>query len=98
MFENGGVDGAAYLCGYAVELALKARICITLNWEGFPQTRSEFDGFSSFKTHRLDVLLVLSGQEQRIKTEQLREWSAVVTWDPEARYKVVGHAARKRLR
>src|SRR5436305_1863302 len=97
MFENGGVDGAAYLCGYAVELALKARICITLNWEGFPQTRSEFDGFSSFKTHRLDVLLVLSGQEQRIKTEQLREWSAVVTWDPEARYKVVGHAAREKV-
>lgn len=86
LFDNDRFDGAAYLCGYAVELALKARICITLNWEGFPQTRSEFEGFSSFKTHRLNVLLALSGQEQRIKAEQLDEWSAVVPWDPEARY------------
>jgi hypothetical protein len=90
LFDNGRFDGAAYLCGYAVELALKARICITLNWDGFPQTRGEFEGLSSFKTHRLDVLLVLSGQEQRIKAEQLDEWSAIVTWDPEARYETVG--------
>lgn len=90
MFDNDRFDGAAYLCGYAVELALKARICITLNWEGFPQTRSEFENYSSFKTHKLDVLLVLSGQEQRIKAEQFDEWSAVVPWDPEARYKIVG--------
>jgi len=87
LFDNGRFDGAAYLRGYAVELALKARICITLNWDGFPQTRSEFENYSSFKTHKLDVLLVLSGQEERIKAERLREWSAVIPWDPEARYK-----------
>jgi hypothetical protein len=97
LLANDRIDSAAYLCGYAVELALKARICITLNWEGFPQTRGEFEGFSSFKTHRLDLLLILSGQEQRIKAEQLREWSAVETWDPEARYKTVGHFARDKV-
>jgi hypothetical protein len=97
LLANDRLDSAAYLCGYAVELALKARICMTLNWEGFPQTRSEFEGFLSFKTHRLDVLLILSGQEQRIKAEQLREWSSVVTWDPEARYKAVGHTAREKV-
>lgn len=32
-------DGAFYLCGYAVELALKARICRTLKWAGFPGER-----------------------------------------------------------
>lgn len=31
-------DGAVYLCGDAVEIALKARICRTLDWVEFPQT------------------------------------------------------------
>lgn len=31
-------DAAVYLCGYAVEIALKARICRTLKWTtGFPK-------------------------------------------------------------
>jgi hypothetical protein len=34
-------EGAFYLCGYAVELALKARICRTLKWAGFPDSRKE---------------------------------------------------------
>lgn len=36
-------SGAAYLCGYAVELTLKSKICMVLNWAGFPETRSEFE-------------------------------------------------------
>jgi hypothetical protein len=94
LLANDRVDSAAYLCGYAVELALKARICVTLNWEGFPQTRSQFEDYSSFRTHKLDVLLRLSGQEKRIKAEQLDEWSSVVPWNPEHRYKAVGHSER----
>lgn len=92
LLTNDRLDGAAYLCGYAVELALKARICRTLNWAGFPEKRSEFENLASFKTHKLDVLLSLSGQEQRIKTDNFSEWSAVATWDPEARYRAVGQA------
>ena len=92
LLENDRADGAEYLCGYAIELALKARICRTLNWTGFPQTRKEFENFASFKTHKLEVLLSLSGQEQRIKTDHLWEWSAVEKWDPEARYRIVGQA------
>lgn len=71
LFRNERPDGAFYLGGYAVELALKARICQTLNWIGFPEKRSEFDNLTSFRTHKLDVLLALSGQEQRIKSEYL---------------------------
>jgi hypothetical protein len=97
LLENDRIDGAAYLCGYAVELALKARICITLNWEGFPQTRSEFEDYSSFRTHKLDVLLRLSGQEKRIKAEQLDEWSSVLPWSPEGRYQAVGHSERANI-
>lgn len=85
-------DGAGYVCGYAVELALKARICETLNWPGFPENRREFENFASFRTHKLDVLLTLSGQERRIKSDYFSEWSAVVSWDPETRYRLVGGA------
>jgi hypothetical protein len=56
-------DGAVYLCGYAVELALKARICQTLKWAGFPETPAEFKGLQSVKTHDLEMLLHLSGIE-----------------------------------
>ncbi len=66
-------DGAAYLCGYAVEIALKARIVKTLRWAGFPESSSEFKGYGSFKTHDLDVLLHLTGWEAKIKTTFLAE-------------------------
>ncbi len=90
LYENERTDGAGYICGYAIELALKARICSTLHWLGFPATPAEFKSFRSFKTHELDILLALSGQEQRVRTEHLKEWSFVANWDPEVRYRTVG--------
>ncbi len=90
LFNSRRYDGAVYLCGYAVEIALKARICKTLRWPGYPLSRGEFQNFQSFKTHSLDVLLSLSGIERKIKTDYLTEWSAVAAWDPEARYKPIG--------
>ena len=87
-------DGAVYMGGYVVEIALKARICRTLRWTGFPETRSEFQSLTTFKTHDLDILLALSGREQRVKTNHLAEWSAVATWDPEVRYKPAGTAKK----
>jgi hypothetical protein len=77
-----------------VEIALKARICRTLKWVGFPEHPKEFQALTSFKTHDLDMLLFLSGREQRIKTNHLAEWSAIATWDPEVRYKVPGSAKK----
>jgi len=91
LFTNERIDGAGYVCGYAVELALKARICSTLDWPGFPEKRTEFENLSSFRTHKLDVLLALSGQERRIKSEFLNHWTAVATWDPEVRYRALGY-------
>ncbi len=85
-------DGAVYLCGYAVEIALKERICRTLSWPGYPSTRREFANYQSFRTHNLGVLLSLSGSEQKIKTNFLAEWSVVAEWDPEVRYKPTGGA------
>jgi len=90
LFKARRYDGAAYLCGYAVELALKARICRTLRWAGFPSTPSEFNNFKSFRTHSLEVLLRLTGSEDRIKAKFLPAWLAVAAWDPEVRYRPIG--------
>ena len=94
LYEGKRYDGAVYLCGYAVELTLKAKICKTLKWSGFPSTNAEFKGLQSFKTHSLEILLSLSGQEVKIKTGYLADWSIVVSWDSETRYSIIGTATK----
>lgn len=92
LLAAGRFDGATYLCGYAVEVALKARICRVLNWAEFPSTGGEFQAYRSFQTHDLDVLLRLSGQEERIRLNHFPLWNAVAVWKAESRYNVVGSA------
>lgn len=94
LYKTRRYDGAVYLCGYAVEAVLKARICRALKWPDFPSTRGEFQSYQSFKTHDLDVLLKLSGLETKIKTQYSREWANVAAWDPEVRYKSIGTTRR----
>lgn len=92
LLAAGRFDGAIYLCGYAVEAALKARICRVLNWADFPGTSGEFQAYRSFQTHELDILLRLSGQEARIKKDHFNPWNAVAVWKSDSRYNVVGTA------
>lgn len=87
-------DAATYLCGYSVELALKAKICNTLNWKGFPENNREFQNRQSLKTHDLDTLLMFFGIEDKIKNHFLAEWSVVSSWKPENRYKPVGSESK----
>jgi len=84
LLRKGRFDTAYYLCGYAIELALKRRICLTLDWDGFP--KKDFSDLGSFKTHKLAPLLTMSGFEKKIKKDYLSMWSVVVDWDPEVRY------------
>jgi HEPN domain-containing protein len=93
--DRGRYDGAVYLCGYAVEIAVKARICQTLRWPGFPSTNREFEGKQSFRSHDLPILLELSGIEQLIISRYLPQWSAVATWTPDLRYQAVGNATQQ---
>lgn len=82
-------EGAMYICGYAVEIALKARICKTLRWIDFPSETKEFNQnqkYQFLKSHVLGLLLSYSGQEERVKTKFSAEWSAVAAWSPESRY------------
>jgi HEPN domain-containing protein len=83
LMEAERYDGAMYIAGYAIELALKARICKTLKWANFPETQD----YKSFKVHKLDVLLHLSGIEDDIKTNHWADWSLASKWNPENRYK-----------
>lgn len=87
-------DGAIYICGYALEIALKEKICRTLKWEGYPSTNKEFENYKSLRTHNLDVLLHLSGVEKKIKKKSFVDWSIASEWDPEARYKPIGSASK----
>jgi len=95
LLRNKRFDGAIYLCGYAIEAMLKQKICMLLNWNEFPCTRNEFKELNSFKTHNLDVLLKLSGNELKIKNNFLTDWSIVSKWNSEIRYNIIGTAKLK---
>jgi len=95
LFEADRYDGAYYLCGYAVELALKARICQTLRWPGFPQTSGEFKGRQSLKTHDLEDLLQFTGVGERVRTKHMADWSFVLNWNPEKRYQKAGNSTQQ---
>jgi hypothetical protein len=71
-------------------LALKARICLNLNWNEYPSSKAEFQNYQSFKTHDLKVLLRLSGTEAIVTNKYRGEWSVVSVWTPELRYQSVG--------
>jgi HEPN domain-containing protein len=95
LIQAGRFDGATYICGYAIELSLKAKICKTLKWESFPSSANEFRDYQSFKVHNLDVLLRLSGVEEEIKQEQMSDWSNVKNWNPENRYKTISLVSKE---
>jgi hypothetical protein len=90
LMQSARYDAAAYVAGYSVEIALKARICHTLNWRGFPETAHEFKGLQSLKTHDLDILLQFSGIEAQVRAAALDDWLKIVTWRPEWRYQTTG--------
>jgi hypothetical protein len=94
LYHANRFDGAVYLCGYAIELALKHKICQTLNWAGFPSTSREFENYKSLKTHNLAVLLSFTGIEALVKSTYLTEWSAVSNWNPEERYNISGQVSQ----
>jgi hypothetical protein len=91
LFKYNRYDGAVYLGGYVMELILKARTCRNLSWTDFPETNGEFQNYRSFKTHNLDILLSLSGLENKIKLEHFIDWNNINQWNPEMRYAEIGN-------
>lgn len=88
LFAAGLYDGCAYLCGYVVEIALKARICTVLGLTEYPD---EMRG--TFWTHDFDRLRLLAGLKNEIALTSgplFDNWSLVTKWKEERRYEPAG--------
>jgi hypothetical protein len=86
-------DGSVYLCGYAVEIALKAAIVVTEGREGFPEDSAEFESMKleALKIHDRDKLLIRSGCETIIRHGFMPDWSNLTQhWNPQSRYRRTG--------
>ncbi len=97
LFRAGLYDGAAYLAGYAVELALKARICKLLGVNEYPGSRFK----TTYAVHDLGQLLYLAGLEAKLNLGNrslFRNWSVAVPWGPEQRYLRVGTYSKQKAR
>ena len=87
-FSAGCYDGCAYLCGYVVELALKAAVCATLGVVEYPGSRLR----GALKTHEFDDIKLLAGMEKSFTANAARfaNWSVASEWRPERRYEPEG--------
>jgi HEPN domain-containing protein len=94
LLRNNRFDGAGYLCGCAIELALKARVCQARNWEGQPESERENPSYQILRTHDLEILLRLANLQREIKGRHFEEWSIIRTWNPEVRYHPIGSISR----
>lgn len=97
--EKGLYDGACYLAGYVIELALKARICKILDMANYPES-GEIS--RSFKTHKYDDLIKLAGLDRKfdkakkINSGLFTNWSLVTEWSEDFRYLPVGTSPKIR--
>jgi hypothetical protein len=96
---------AVYIAGYAIEIALKYKICRSLHfWQGFPETKQEFGTYlpvlkqssssnliqlGDIRHHDLVKLLIYTGVEYQIRKKFESEWEIVSQWSPECRYRKV---------
>ena len=93
LYENNLYDGAFYLAGYVIELALKARICKILELD-YPDTGPIS---KSFKTHKLNELLKLGGLYKKFEDELNNNptfklnWSLILSWNEQYRYQPTGN-------
>lgn len=92
LFENGFYDGSIYLAGYSVELLLKAKICELLDVPDLFGGGATPEVLKSFKTHKLENLLTLSGRVRKLQNDKkdnvqlFNNWSLVCEWSEQKRY------------
>src|SRR3990167_8396166 len=89
LLNNRCFSGAYYICGYAVECALKACIARKTRRGDFPLDRQSLD---NIYTHKLEKLIKGAGLEieldNKIKTDSLfaAYWGVAKDWSEDARY------------
>ncbi len=90
LLDNGRWSGAYYVCGYAVECALKACIARQTNLHDFPDKVVAQKSF----THNLLELLDLAGLKLQLQIDTTTvgnpnlgtNWQLVKDWNERARY------------
>ena len=92
LYADGYYDGACYLGGYCIELALKARICKLLNLTDYPPSG---DIGKAFRTHKLEDLVTLAGLKVDLAQKRLlptfdADWSLISQWSEIWRYNPQG--------
>lgn len=90
LYAAGFYDGAAYLAGYVVELALKARICRFLGLTDYPSTGPLKPVYA---VHDLDQLAMLAGLRSKLTPADaalFANWSVAQPWKPDRRYTALG--------
>lgn len=75
--DAGHYENAVYLLGYAVEFALKARMCRHLLWDVYR------DDLPGMKSHVLPNLLSYTGLGESLFDSG---WNYISDWSPEIRY------------
>ena len=102
LYKQERYEGAIYLCGYAVELALKYKICQKLGWNEY--LPAKFDNERTFYTHKLEELKFLSGMQDIFddsSTQLWRYWKTIISWNEQLRYDITPrskNSARASLR
>ena len=95
LYQAARYDAAVYMCGYVLELALKACICRRLGLRDYPE--SDLKG--AFRTHKFDDLLLLAGLRDAVDAHAnptlFANWSTAAEWKPEWRYRPAGSAGRQ---
>lgn len=84
----GHFAGSYYLCGYAIECALKACIAVQFRANEFPNKKIVNDSY----VHDLDKLFKLSGLDIQFQTARNADsalevnWAVVKDWSEQKRY------------
>lgn len=92
--ENRDFDTARDNVGFAVELMLKARICVDKKLSGFPETAVEFTSLIHLKTHDFERLLNETLIAPQLKNTYPNEWATCLQWSPDTKYSPMGTATQ----
>lgn len=94
LLRAGHFQGAVHLCGYVAEYALKRMICLTLRLNAYPEGGEDY---KSYRTHKLPVLLKLSGREADMQksTRMYVKWQLIQALDPTIRYNDVAKTSKQ---
>jgi len=102
LLRESDFDGAVYIVGYVLELALKAAICKRLNLSNYPDKGSptvKNEVADIFRTHDFGILSTFAGLSNDLSlatasSRLLQNWSDLTSWKPGSRYEPLGTYTR----